>query len=124
MAESSSRLRPDLDRLFNDMLDHAATVDEAIRAVEAVAVIRTATAGSDELRERIIPFGSVGTLCSHRIPGNDNTSLAPVFLHHWCFCFSSLGMLSVGHAGVPTSRRQHQRFMLLAQQRSGCQLLP
>jgi len=64
----------DLDRLFNFLLEHAETVEEAMRAYEAVAVIR-AVAGSHlattpysyrkvgqrpTLRELIVPFGSTG----------------------------------------------------------------
>ena len=64
----------DLDRLFDFLLDRATTVEDAMRAYEAVAAIRTAAtnhlaitpfsyrkAGQrSTLRELIVPFGSSG----------------------------------------------------------------
>lgn len=64
----------DLDRLFDFLLERAETVEEALRAYEAIAVIR-AVADSHlsttpysyrkvgqrpTLRELIVPFGSTG----------------------------------------------------------------
>ena len=64
----------DLDRLFDFLLDSAETVDEAMRAFEAVEAIRTAANSHlattpysyrqvgqrPTLRELIVPFGSTG----------------------------------------------------------------
>lgn len=64
----------DLDRLFDFLLDRAETVEEAMRACEAVEAIRTAAHGHlattpysyrkvgqrPTLRELIVPFGSTG----------------------------------------------------------------
>jgi plasmid stabilization system protein ParE len=64
----------DLDRLFDFLLERAQTVDEAMRAHEAVEAIRTAANSHlattpfsyrkvgqrSTLRELIVPFGSTG----------------------------------------------------------------
>jgi plasmid stabilization system protein ParE len=64
----------DLDRLFDFLLDRAQTVEEAMRAYEAVEAIRTAANSHisitpysyrkvgqrPTLRELIVPFGSSG----------------------------------------------------------------
>ena len=64
----------DLDRLFDFLLECAETVEEAMRAYEAVAVIRTVASSHlsttpysyrkvgprPTLRELIVPFGSTG----------------------------------------------------------------
>ena len=64
----------DLDRLFDFLLDRAETVDDAMRAHEAVEAVRYAAHGHlastpcsyrkvgqrPTLRELIIPFGSTG----------------------------------------------------------------
>lgn len=64
----------DLDRLFDFLLDGASTLEDAVRAQEAVAAIRTAAdrhlaitphgcrkvGRRPTLRELIVPFGSTG----------------------------------------------------------------
>ncbi len=64
----------DLDRLFDFLLDHAQTVEDAMRAHEAVEAIRVAADSHlstspysyrrvgprPTLRELIVPFGSTG----------------------------------------------------------------
>jgi plasmid stabilization system protein ParE len=64
----------DLDRLFDFMLDLAETVDDAMRAYQAIEAIRTAANSHlsitpysyrkvgvrPTLRELIVPFGSTG----------------------------------------------------------------
>lgn len=64
----------DLERLFNFLLDRAETVEEAMRAYDAVEALRTAAnthlattpysyrrvGQRPTLRELIIPFGSTG----------------------------------------------------------------
>lgn len=64
----------DLDRLFDLLLDRAGTVEDAMRACEAVAALRAAADShlattpysyrkvgrSPTLRELIVPFGSTG----------------------------------------------------------------
>ena len=64
----------DLDRLFDSLLDRAETVEEAMRAYEAVEAIRIAAnshlattpysyrkaSQRPTLRELIVPFGSTG----------------------------------------------------------------
>ena len=68
----------DLDRLFDFILERAETVEEALRAYDAIAVIRTVADSHlsttpysyrkvgqrPTLRELIVPFGSTGyVLC-------------------------------------------------------------
>jgi plasmid stabilization system protein ParE len=64
----------DLDRLFDFLLERAETVEEAMRAHEAIAVLRTVADShlsttpysyrkvghGPTLRELIVPFGSTG----------------------------------------------------------------
>jgi plasmid stabilization system protein ParE len=64
----------DLDRLFDFLLEHAETVEDAMRAYEAVEVLRTVANRHQSttpnsyrkvgqrptLRELIVPFGSTG----------------------------------------------------------------
>ena len=64
----------DLDRLFDFLLDRAQTVEEAMRAYDAIAVIRSVADSHlsttpysyrkvgqrPTLRELIVPFGSTG----------------------------------------------------------------
>ena len=64
----------DLDRLFDFLLDRAETVEEAMRALEAIEAIRTAANSHlaitpysyrkvgprPTLRELIVPFGATG----------------------------------------------------------------
>lgn len=64
----------DLDRLFDFLLDRAATAEEALRAFEAVEALRTAANSHlattpysfrkvgprPTLRELIVPFGATG----------------------------------------------------------------
>lgn len=64
----------DLERLFDFLLDHADTVEEAMRAFEAVEALRTAANSHlattpysfrkvgprPTLRELIVPFGATG----------------------------------------------------------------
>lgn len=73
-VEFTPEAEADLDRLFDFLLDRAGTVEEAMRAYEAVEAIRTAANGHlattpysyrrvgqrPTLRELIIPFGSTG----------------------------------------------------------------
>lgn len=73
-VEFTPEAEADLDRLFDFLLDRAATVEEAMRAYEAVEAIRTAADGHlattpfsyrrvgrrSTLRELIVPFGSTG----------------------------------------------------------------
>jgi plasmid stabilization system protein ParE len=73
-VEFTPEAEADLDRLFDFLLDHTETVEEAMRACEAVEAIRT-TARSylattpyscrkvgrrPTLRELMVPFGSTG----------------------------------------------------------------
>ncbi len=71
----------DLERLFDFLLDHAATVDDlalaqaAIEAVRSAALMQLATtpysfrkiAKSQTRRERIIPFGATGYIALYEI---------------------------------------------------------
>lgn len=73
-VEFTPEAEADLDRLFDFLLDRAATVEEAMRAYAAVEAIRTAADGHlattpfsyrrvgrrSTLRELIVPFGSTG----------------------------------------------------------------
>jgi plasmid stabilization system protein ParE len=73
-VEFTPEAEADLDRLFDFLLDRAKTVEEAMRAHEAVEAIRTAATGHlattpysyrrvgrrPTLRELIVPFGSTG----------------------------------------------------------------
>ena len=73
-AEFTPEAEADLDRLFDFLLDRAETVEEAMRAYEAVEAIRTAAnvhiattpysyrrvGQRPTLREIIVPFGSTG----------------------------------------------------------------
>jgi plasmid stabilization system protein ParE len=73
-VEFTPEAEADLDRLFDFLLDRAETVEEAMRAYEAVELIRTVAnshlsitpysyrkAGArPTLRELIVPFGATG----------------------------------------------------------------
>ena len=73
-VEFTPEAEADLDRLFDFLLDGARTLEDAMRALEAVAAIRTAADSHlattpysyrkvgqrPTLRELIVPFGSTG----------------------------------------------------------------
>lgn len=73
-VEFTPEAQADLNRLFDFLLDRAETVEEAMRAVEAVELIRTVAkshlsstpysyrkvGARPTLRELIIPFGATG----------------------------------------------------------------
>jgi len=73
-VEFTSEADADLDRLFDFLLECAKTVEEAMRANDAIVVIRTAANSHlstttysyrrvgprPTLRELIVPFGSTG----------------------------------------------------------------
>ena len=73
-VEFTPEANADLDRLFDFLLERAQTVEEAMRAHEAVEAIRTAANSHlattpfsyrkvgqrSTLRELIVPFGSTG----------------------------------------------------------------
>ena len=73
-VEFTPEAEADLDRLFDFLLDQAETVDDAMRAYQAIEAIRTAADSHlsitpysyrkvgerPTLRELIVPFGSTG----------------------------------------------------------------
>ncbi len=73
-VEFTPEAQADLDRLFDFLLEQAQTVEDAMRAHEALEVIRTVADGHlsttpysyrkvgqrPTLRELIVPFGSTG----------------------------------------------------------------
>ncbi|MBN8507470.1 MAG: type II toxin-antitoxin system RelE/ParE family toxin [Burkholderiales bacterium] len=73
-VEFTPEAEADLDRLFDFLLDRAKTVEEAMRAHEAVEVLRTVAVSHlsttpysyrkvgprPTLRELIVPFGATG----------------------------------------------------------------
>jgi plasmid stabilization system protein ParE len=73
-VEFTSEAEADLGRLFDFLLDRAETVDEAMRAYQAIEAVRTAANSHlsitpysyrkvgvrPTLRELIVPFGSTG----------------------------------------------------------------
>ena len=73
-VEFTPEAEADLDRLFDFLLERAETVEEALRAYDAIAVLRTVADSHlsttpysyrkvgprPTLRELIVPFGSTG----------------------------------------------------------------
>jgi len=73
-VEFTPEAEADLNRLFDFLLDRAETVEEAVRAYEAVEIIRTVAnshlsstpysyrkvGARPTLRELIVPFGAAG----------------------------------------------------------------
>jgi plasmid stabilization system protein ParE len=73
-VEFTPEAEADLDRLFDFLLDRAETVDDAMRAYQAIEALRTAAnshlsitpysyrkvGARATLRELIVPFGSTG----------------------------------------------------------------